>query len=87
VTDDGQREIVMGGRLADTGIDVAELQMERLLQAESQGIDGPEESLHGGFANGLDELIDFGNGQDGRELRLLGDAELAERRPFPRVRA
>jgi len=64
------------------GVDVADLEMEGLLQSESQGIDGPEEALHGRLVDGVDELIDFRSGEDGGELGLFGDAQLAEGGPL-----
>ena len=67
------------------GVDVGDLQMERLLQPQPQGIDGPEEALQAGLADGGDQLIDFGDGQHGGQLELLGDAQLLERGPFPRA--
>ena len=36
---------------------IADLEIECLLQAESQGIHGPKETLHGRLADGVDELI------------------------------
>ena len=63
------------------GIDVADLEIECLLQAESQGIHGPKETLHGRLADGVDELIDFRDRQHGGELDVLRDSQLAERGP------
>ena len=54
-------------------------------KSQPERIDGPEEALQCGLADGVDQLIDFGNGEDGRQLELLGDAELVERGPFPRA--
>jgi hypothetical protein len=46
---------------------------------------GPEEAFQGGLAEGVDELIDFGDGQHGEQLELPADAELAEGGPVPRA--
>ena len=67
-------------------IDVRDLQVECFLQTEPQRIDGPEEALHDRLADRRDELIDFGDGQDGGKFGLFGDSQLAERRPLSRTR-
>ncbi len=57
--------------------------MERLLQPQTEGIDGPKEALQRGLADRADQLIDFGDGQDRGQLELLGHTELGERGPVP----
>ena len=69
------------------GVDVRDLEMECLLQAETQGIDSPEEALHGWLADAVDELIDLWNRQDGGELGLFGNAQLGECGPLSRAGA
>ena len=42
--------------------------------ADRHPVDCPEEAFQGGLADGVDELIDFGDGEDGGQFELLGDA-------------
>jgi len=49
--------------------------MECLLQSQSQRVDGPEEALQSRLANGVEGLIDFGEGEHRRQLELLGHAQ------------
>ena len=46
-----------------SGVDVGDLQMKGFLQPQSERIDGPEEASQPRLADGIDELIDFGDGQ------------------------
>jgi MoxR-like ATPase len=56
--------------------------MKRLLQAEPQGIDGPEEALQRGLTNDAEQLIDFLDRQDGGKFRLARHAQFLQGRPF-----
>ena len=65
-------------------VDVADLQVQAFAEAQSQGIHGPEEGLEVGLANGVDEPVHLGDGQDIGECLWLGDAHHLERLPVAR---
>lgn len=65
------------------GVDVGDLQVKCLFQPQSQRIDGPEKAFQTGLANRVDQLIDFGDGQDRGQFELLGHAEFGQRGPVP----
>lgn len=69
------------------GVEVADLEMQGFLQAEAERIAGPEEALQDRFADGGDQLIDFGDREDGGKFSLLADAEVFESGPVTRAGA
>ena len=65
-------------------VDVAEFQGQPFLEPQAQGVDGPEEGAVVRRADGVEEPMHFGDGQDVGQRLVLGDAELEERGPVAR---
>ena len=62
-------------------VDVADLQIQTLLEPQPQRVDGPEEGLVVGRAHGVDQAPDLGDAQDVRQAPGPGDAEALEGEP------
>jgi hypothetical protein len=65
-------------------VDVAELEMEGLGEAQSQGVDGPEEGLVVRRAGGVDDAVDLVAAQHVGQGLGAGDPELSQGGPVVR---
>ena len=85
-----QRDVAVLGSLAAMDvhhhplrINVPHLQVQRLFQPQSQGIDGPEVDGHPPGGAAVDDLMDLINGQHFRQSLRLLDLHPGQRLPVP----